>query len=135
MNIKLLQFSSAALLLAGCTVAPLHRSQLVARKARVTFYSNGEDKYGSKLATGGRAREGRTVAMEKSIPFGTPVVIPFLRGVVGGGEFVCEDRGRDVNNRKASAGRYPVIDVYCSNPSKRRRLSLELPAYMDVYGF
>jgi hypothetical protein len=135
MTTKLLRLSSAALLLAGCTTAPLHRAQLTATTARVTFYSRGEDKYGSKIASGGRATEGRTVAMEKSIPFGTPVVIPFLRGVVGGGEFVCEDRGRDVNKRKASYGKYPVIDVYCANPAKRRRLSYELPEYMEVYGF
>lgn len=119
------------LLTAGCTVAPLNRAQL----ARVTFYSKGEDKYGSRIAIGGHAVEGRTVAMEKTIPFGTPVVIPLLRGVVGGGEFVCEDRGKDVNRRKASYGQYPVIDVYCANPKKRRRLTYDLPEYMTVYGF
>ncbi len=125
---------SAAIALAGCTTASmpaLTRAQL----ARVTFYSKGEDKFGSKIAIGGHAVEGRTVAMEKSIPFGTSVVIPFLRGVVGRGEFVCEDRGKDVNKRKASYGRYPVIDVYCANPAKRRKLSYELPEYMEVYGF
>ena len=121
------------MLLVGCTTANMAPTR--AQLARITFYSKGEDKYGSRIASGGRATEGRTVAMEKSIPFGTPVVIPFLRGVVGGGEFVCEDRGRDVNKRKASSGRYPVIDVYCANPSKRRKLAFLLPEYMDVYGF
>lgn len=123
--------NSLAIVLSGCmSAAPLQRAQL----ARVTFYSKGEDKYGSKIAIGGHAKEGRTVAMEKTIPFGTTVVIPLLRGVVGRGEFVCEDRGRDVNNRKASFGAYPVIDVYCANPSKRRKLSKGLPEYMETYG-
>jgi hypothetical protein len=124
---KHILLTGIALMLAGCAAAPTQST-----KARVTFYSRGEDKYGSRIATGGRAREGRTVAASTLVPFGTGIQIPGLAGIVGNGRFVCEDRGSAVNRERASYGRAPVIDVYCSSPAKRRRLARVLPEYMEI---
>ena len=127
---KEILLSGVALCLAGCAAVPASTGR--AAKARITFYSRGEDKYGSRIAVGGRAHEGRTVAAARTIPFGTLIKIPALAGFVGTGNFVCEDRGSDVNRAKASRGRAPVIDVYCASPAKRRWLARSLPEYMEV---
>lgn len=126
---KQILLTGVALCLVGCAVAPPSTGR---DKARITFYSRGEDKYGSRIATGGRAREGRTVAAAKTIPFGTGITIPALAGFVGNGNFVVEDRGTAVTRERASRGQAPVIDVYCSSPAKRRYLSRILPEYMEV---
>jgi 3D (Asp-Asp-Asp) domain-containing protein len=106
----------AVFLLSGCAVTP-HKHAL---RARITFYNAHEDKYGSRIAAGGRAVEGRTVAAAKVIPFGTCVEIPKLAGIVGDGKFVVEDRGRDVERAKAGHG-LPVIDVFVASRRQYRR--------------
>jgi uncharacterized protein YceK len=104
------------------------------QKTRVTYYRKGEDKYGSRIAMSSkmRAQEGKTVAAENSIPFGSKLKIPALIGVVGTGLFEVQDRGRDVNHRKASHGAYPVIDVFVASRKKYRWLIHHMEPMLDV---
>lgn len=101
--------------------------------ARITYYSP-SGKYGSKVAwqKTKRAQEGVTVAAHPNLKFGTKLSIPQLKGIVGDGEFVVQDRGPAVTARKASKGKAPVIDVFVSSSSKIAKLGKSRPAYMTV---
>lgn len=124
----------AAVLLSACAVAPQQGPRHTAcTKARVTFYKTGEDKWGRRVACSKKVRacEGVTVAAEKSVPFGTKVLIPALAGKVGDGVFTVQDRGSAVEARKASHGLLPVIDVFVSRKTYRRLVN-ELESVMEV---
>jgi len=103
-------------------------------RARITYYSIGQDKYGSKNAdpTSKRSRVGVTVASHPDFKFGTKIKIPQLKGYVGNGEFIVQDRGGAVTRKTASNGHCYVFDVYVS-PSNRRKFTYNKPEYMDVY--
>jgi hypothetical protein len=60
------------------------------------------------------------------------VVIPKLRGIIDDGQFVVQDRGSAVTSKKASGGKFPVIDVYVRNKKEMKTLSKMLPRYMEV---
>jgi 3D (Asp-Asp-Asp) domain-containing protein len=115
----------------GCGTAPLNYGKSSRSRARITFYHPHEDKWGSRIATGGRAVEGKTVAAARVLPLGTPVEIPKLAGVVGTGNFVVEDRGRDVERAKAGHG-LPVIDVYVSSRRRYNWCRKFLPPVMEL---
>jgi 3D (Asp-Asp-Asp) domain-containing protein len=68
-----------------------------------------DDKYYGITASGTRAREYRTVAASRSIPFGTRIKIPAFEEFVGRNniEFVVEDRGGAITEGK--------LDVYVSD--------------------
>lgn len=100
--------------------------------ARVTYYNKHEDHFGSRIAIGGRAKEGITVAMENSIPYGAKVQVATLKGIVGNGEFIKQDTGRDVRNRKASRGKLLVVDVYVATRRKYNWLVSHMPPVMPV---
>lgn len=103
-------------------------------RARVTYYNAHEDKWGARVACGnGRACEGITCAAHPIFDFGTKVIIPQLKGVVGAGEFIVQDRGTAVTNKKASGGKEFVFDVFV-NKSRKATVAFasKLPAYMDV---
>lgn len=130
MQLKISFCCLAALLLAGCATQPA-APHSVKKKARVTYYHVGEDKWGSRIATGGRAKQGVTIAAERAFPFGTAIRIPELRGLVGDGNFVVQDRGRYVQSRKASRGECPVFDVFVS--SKLYAMLVKLPPMITEY--
>lgn len=92
-------------------LAPLKAEEFY---ARITFYND-------KVDAQGRAPiRGKTVAAAKKWKFGTKFHIPALRGIVGDGNFVCSDRGRDVESRRASRGKLEIIDVYVSKNEIKR---------------
>lgn len=103
-------------------------------KARVTYYRPGEDKYGRRIACDShmRATEGRTVAASRSLPFGTKLQIPSLKGILGDGMFVVQDRGRDVERKRASRGKYPVIDIFVATKKKYHWLINHIEPVLDV---
>jgi hypothetical protein len=92
---------AAAMLLGGCATAPTTTQRTNGTKARVTYYSSHEDKYGSRIASGGRAKEGVTIAAPSRWRFGQRICIPALCGLVGNGHFTVQDRGGAVESRKA----------------------------------
>ena len=118
------------ILVIGCDTMP--RYPHGKRKVRVTFYARGEDKWGSKTASGVRAKPGVTVAAEHSVPFGTRVRIPALVPIFGDGDFVVQDRGSAVESRKASGGLLPVIDVFAGDKRTMKRLAAIMPPILEV---
>ncbi len=98
--------------------------------ARVTFYDRHEDRFGSRIAIGGRAHEGTTMAAPAVIPFGTPVTVPALDGVVGDGCFVIQDRGTALE--KAYRRGQLRLDVYVASRKKLRQLKYGEPEYMEA---
>jgi len=103
-------------------------------RARITFYSVGQDKFGVQNADpkSKRSKVGTTVAAHPHFDFGTKISIPALKGIVGDGNFIVQDRGSAVTKRTASKGGAYVFDVFVT-PSQRRRYGRELPEYMNVY--
>lgn len=90
--------------------------------ARITFYTNHEDKWGSRVAMSKylRACEGVTVAAPPVFNFGLPIEIPALKGILNNtGKFEIQDRGGDVTREKASRGKCFVFDVYLFAKSRR----------------
>jgi hypothetical protein len=105
--------------------------------ARVTYYGKHEDRFGSKVAQGGRAKEGVTVAASPKWHFGQPLRIPALAGKVGDGNFTVQDRGTAVTRKKASYGSSEVFDVYLDGSRRvcARRMNLlshEIGLYTEV---
>jgi len=102
---------------------------------RVTYYTVGEDKYGSLVADPSvkRAKPGITCAAHKSRKFGTKLHIPQLKGVVGDGTFIVQDRGGAVNKRTASKGKREVIDIFVKDKKTMKRLMRSQPMNMKVY--
>lgn len=91
-------------------------------KVRLTFYTNHEDKYGSKIAMSSkmRAKQGITVAAHPQFQFGTKIMIPGLKGILNDdGMFIVQDRGSAVTKKKASGGLYYVFDVFLNADSRR----------------
>lgn len=80
--------------------------------ARITFYNNHEDRWGSRTSSGRRACEGHTVAAHPDFNFGTGLSIPALKPIIGSSDFVVEDRGTDVTAKKAASSGEYVFDVY-----------------------
>ena len=104
--------------------------------ARITFYTNYEEG-GNRIASSnkGRAKEGLTIAAHPDFKFGTKVHIPALKGKVGNGNFVIEDRGSAVTKKKASHGKYYVFDVYLHANSRKeaKRKILEMTRSLGDY--
>lgn len=100
-------------------------------RARVTFYDPHEDRFGSRIAIGGRAREAVTMAAPSVIPFGARVRVPLLAGHVGDGSFLIQDRGTALEKAYFRHG-VLRLDVYVASRSKRRHLQFAMPEYMDA---
>lgn len=102
--------------------------------ARVTFYST-DGRWGSKVADKrtAHAKEGVTVAAHPDFKFGTKVYIPALKGKLGDGVFIVQDRGSAVTKKRASHGRAYVFDVYVRSHSKVRSSARNSTEYMKVY--
>lgn len=103
---------------------------------RITFYHRYQDCWGAKTASGVKAQEGITVAAHSDFEFGTQVYIPELKDIFGGdGLFEVQDRGRDVERKKAAKGKAYVFDIYVDAKSKlaaNKRLQ-ELMRNVDDY--
>lgn len=121
-----------ALLLSSCA-APLAKKQPKHGYARATLYNSHEDKYGNKVAMGGRAKEGITIAAENGFPFRTKVYIPCLNGILGNGCYEVQDRGRFINSRKASHGKTPVFDFFVKTKKRMKRFAKKIPQYVEYY--
>lgn len=102
--------------------------------ARITYYS-ADGKWGNKVACqrSKYAKEGITVAAHPNFKFGTKVYIPALKGKIGDGNFIVQDRGGAVTSKKASRGKAYVFDIYVATHSKIRKHALSRPEYMKVY--
>lgn len=102
---------------------------------RITYYNPNQDKWGSRVADPKtkKAKEGVTVAAHPKFNFGTEIFIPKLKGVVGDGKFVVQDRGGAVTKKRASGGGAYVFDVYISTTRKYRNMRDNNPMYMRVY--
>ncbi len=127
----------AVLLFTGCAEMPTANCMSKrAIKARITYYTAHEDKWGSRVACSSsfRAKEGRTVAAHPDFPFYRKITIPGLKGIVGDGSFCVEDRGRDVTRKKASRGNAYVFDVFVGGKHSRlRSIQKRVSDYMEVY--
>jgi len=102
---------------------------------RVTFYHRGEDKWGNRIACSRhrRAIEGRTIAASSKFPFGTKVMIPWMKKIFGHEDFIVEDRGTDVESRKASYGQAEVFDFYIKSRKRFRELVKIIPDYLPYH--
>jgi 3D (Asp-Asp-Asp) domain-containing protein len=97
-------------------------------KVRVTAYWPGQDYWTSryKSSTGYTLKSGKSCAVDpKLIPYGSTVV-------VAGREFRAIDTGSAVISRKASRGKYPVVDLFFASETKAMRELATLPKYAWV---
>lgn len=117
------------LCMALLSVSSLGSAKDTTVRARVTYYSG--DKYVACPKTK-YPKVGVSVAAHPRFKFGTKITIPALKGVVGDGEFIVQDRGPAVTKRTASGGKTPVFDVFVSSKSRIRDLMTEVPDYVDV---
>jgi 3D (Asp-Asp-Asp) domain-containing protein len=103
--------------------------------ARITYYSAGQDKWGDLVACPDtpKAEEGTTVAAHPDFKFGEQIFIPDLKGEIGDGVFIVQDRGGAVKSKKASKGRLYVFDVFVKTQKKLWEHAYNKPMYMDVY--
>ena len=102
--------------------------------ARITYYST-DGKWGSRVACqrSKRAKEGVSVAAHPNFKFGTKLYIPQLKGKIGNGNFIVQDRGGAVTSKKASRGKAYVFDIYVTSHSKIHKYAYSEPEYMKVY--
>jgi 3D (Asp-Asp-Asp) domain-containing protein len=102
-------------------------------KARITYYYP-ESPWWSRVACPKTktAKSGVTVAAHPDFKMGTKLFIPGLKGKVGNGSFVVQDRGSAVTRKSAARGRGYVFDIYVPR-SSYTQLVKSTPAWMDVY--
>jgi hypothetical protein len=102
-------------------------------KARITYYTS-DKKYGIRVADPKTkyAIEGITAAAHTNFKFGSVISIPHLKGKIGNGNFIVQDRGSAVNSKKAARGRGYVFDVYVKNHTKLKQMAETMPMWMDV---
>jgi len=102
-------------------------------RARITYYYS-ESPWWDRVACPKTktAKSGVTVAAHPDFKMGTKLFIPTLKGKVGNGSFVVQDRGSAVTRKSAARGRGYVFDVYVSRASYTQ-LVKSTPAWMDVY--
>lgn len=143
MKQKLLAIVSSIMMMILCSCqgiksVPTKPSQPTTKQvieARITFYSAHEDKWGSRVACQEtkRATQGVTVAAHPDFDFGTKLIIPELKNVVGDDDvFIVQDRGSAVTKKKASKGGAYVFDVFVQSNKQKNYLAKKLPEYMSV---
>ena len=107
--------------------------------ARVTYYTKHEDHWGNRVACSRtlRAKQGKTCAAHSDFPFWTKVFFPLLCGKIGNGHLVVQDRGTDVERKKAVPG--PLrnecydFDVFVDMSNKEmKRFASKQPAFMPA---
>lgn len=102
--------------------------------ARITYYST-DGRWGDRVSCQRtrRAKEGISVAAHPDFKFGTKIFIPGLKGKIGDGNFIVQDRGGAVTSKKASRGKAYVFDIYVKSHSKIRKFAYSQPEYMKIY--
>ena len=130
--ISCLMLSCAPIALAKDNKATSKYSQVYT--ARITYYST-DGKWGNRVACQStkRAKEGVSVAAHPNFKFGTKLYIPQLKGKIGNGNFIVQDRGSAVTKKKASRGKAYVFDIYVTSHSKISKFAHSQPEYMKVY--
>lgn len=117
--------------LLGCA-APIITTPIAKQKhyskARITYYTGKHE----KVAMGGSAIQGQSVAAHPKFPFHTKVVIPELYQYLGETEYEVQDRGSAVTSRKASHGQSDVFDIFVKNYSTMKYLEKFAPEYMVI---
>ena len=121
------------LLVTGLTIGMAKISKKETHHCRITYYC-GDDKWGNRVADPAtkRAITGVTVAAHPDFPFGTKIFIPDLKGHVGDGHFIVQDRGGWVTSKKASQGKAYVFDVYVPTKREQNIHAAKRPMYMEV---
>ena len=130
--ISCLMLSCASITLAKDNKAISKYSQVYT--ARITYYST-DSKWGNRVSCqrSKRAKEGVSVAAHPNFKFGTKLYIPQLKGKIGNGNFIVQDRGSAVTKKKASRGKAYVFDIYVTSHSKISKFAHSQPEYMKVY--
>ncbi len=120
------------LLAVGATIG-LTKTKKESLRCRITYYC-GDDKWGDQVADPAtkRAITGVTVAAHPDFPFGTKIFIPELKGRVGDGHFIVQDRGAWVTSKKAAQGKAYVFDVYVPTKREQDSHATKRPMYMEV---
>jgi 3D (Asp-Asp-Asp) domain-containing protein len=98
-------------------------------KHRLTVYYPGEDQWTSKCqsSSGYTLKNGVSIATDQKLyDYGDKV---FIEGL---GERIVHDTGTAVRERRASGGRYPIIDVFFKSKSEAIRFSNQVK-YANVY--
>ena len=124
------------LLVAGLTIGAAKISKKETHRCRITYYC-GDDKWGDQVADPAtkRAITGVTVAAHPDFPFGTKIFIPELKGHIGDGHFIVQDRGAWVTSKKAAQGKAYVFDVYVPTKREQDMHATKRPMYMEVQVF
>lgn len=122
-----------AILLNGCTAPTMTTAQISkpekkSQIARITYYTGKHE----KVAMGGRAVQGVSVAAHPKYKFKTKIAIPNLYQYLGETELEIQDRGPAVTARKASRGKAEVFDIFVKNYKTMKFLEREAPEYMEV---
>lgn len=119
----------------SCTAVPVtHYGKH--RFCRLTYWTGAEDrKFHNRVAMGGRATAAHTVAAAPSVPFGTPLLIPALKPVLGSDSYVVEDRGNfskwcRLHGQEEASN---LVDVYVENRAEMNWLKRIMPDYVEVY--
>lgn len=104
-------------------------------RARITYYHPYQNKWGSRVACPNtkRAQYGVTCAAHPDFKFGEKIFIPELKGIVGDGYFIVQDRGAAVTKKKASKGTHYVFDIFVKDQLELNLLSKNQSQYMEVY--
>jgi len=120
-------------LLCVSSLSPAKEIDSTVYKARVTYYS-ADGKWGNRVACqkAKYAKEGVSVAAHPMFKFGTVLEIPALKGIIGDGKFVVQDRGPAVTKKVASRGKTLVFDVYVASHSKIHKMKTAVPDYLEV---
>jgi 3D (Asp-Asp-Asp) domain-containing protein len=126
------------------------------RLAIATAYTAGRESTGRErghslygiTASGVKVQAWHTIAMDKHVPFGTQVYIPYFRHKTNNGVFVVEDRGGAIKLSRKPVGIHK-IDVYMPTRdaaiqfgrkvipiyivSNRRHTTMSVPAFPDNF--
>jgi 3D (Asp-Asp-Asp) domain-containing protein len=139
-NITSMRVILLTILLSSCSVVDQKNSNTPKTtwekvRARITYYSPYQDKWGSKVADPNTsvAKKGITVAAHPKFKFGTEIHIPELKNTFGNKGFIVQDRGSAITSKKASKGKYYVFDVFVSSNAEIKKMCKKYPPYMDVY--
>ena len=101
-------------------------------KVRLTAYwakgsDTDSDTARRKSSTGATLKPNRSVAVDpRIIPFFSRIYIPNL------GMRVAHDTGTDVKNKKASGGKYPIIDIFFMTEKEAMRFVNNNPKIVKV---
>lgn len=103
-------------------------------KARITYYYP-QKPYGKKVSDTKTkvAKKGVTVAAHPDFKFGTKIIIPGLKGKIGDGSFIVQDRGSAVTKKRAAKGKGYVFDVFVDSSHEMRTVQNKASEWMDVY--